>query len=180
MALNVYVPLPVPPVTASVVPVGYAVPWTSAGKEVVVTVRTDSKFSVKLCVADAPQKSVTVTLSVADMGVVELPVRTPALESWNPPGRLFVPRDHVSGAVPPVILKVLLYGVLTTPSGSGDVVVIAGAALQVTVSGPTVAVSDALSVTFRMTLAELAVHWPTIWLFELSWRPVGRPVAEKV
>ena len=48
------------------------------------------------------------------------------------------------------------------PCGSGDVVVMEGAGLQVTESGPTLADAKELSVTLRITFVELAVHCPAI------------------
>src|SRR5580698_8638818 len=125
-----------------------------------VMVTTDSILNVNGTVELAPQKSVAVTLNCAVMGDAEKVVRTLPFNA-EPVGSVPGLSDHVMVPVPPVTCKAALYGVFTMPSGRGDVVVMAGSALQAIVNGPrvaTLAVGVALSVTRRLTLVELAVH----------------------
>jgi hypothetical protein len=111
-------------------------------------VTTDSMLRVSGTVAAAFQKSVTVTVRVAVVGLVAVPVNTPVLDNWNP--RVFAPKDHdLTGVVPPLICRVAVYGTFTTPLGS-DEGAIDGSALQCTVSPVTELVAGdgtALSVT---------------------------------
>src|SRR5580692_11110038 len=128
-------------------------------------VSTDSILSVNCLVNWAFQKSVMVTLNCAEMGAVAVPVSTPVELKLNPEGNVPGVSDQVMGAVPPVIWMAAVYGTLMMPSGRGDALVMDGSALQATVSGPTLAVLATgweLSVTFSITLVELAVHCPTI------------------
>ena len=116
--------------------------------------------------AVAPHRSLTDALNDAETAAVAVPVSTPVLEfKANPAGNVPGVSAQVNGAVPPLFANVALYGVPTIPLASGDAEVIAGAALQCTVSGPaaeTWAVGKELSVTLSITVVDAAVQVPTI------------------
>ncbi len=66
----------------------------------------------------------TITVNPVVPAAVGVPEITPEVESVNPAGRVPELIVHVYGVIPPVAVRVALYGVPTTTDGS-DVVVMA-------------------------------------------------------
>jgi hypothetical protein len=92
------------------------------------------------------------TVAVKVNGLPELlegvPLRTPSDESVRPGGRVPPVTLQVKGDVPPVSVRVKgVYATLTSPPGSGEVVVMLGPALIVRLNGP-----DALLFTLSFTV----------------------------
>ena len=97
-------------------------------------------------VGAAPAASVTLTVKLNVPAAVGVPLKTPAELKLKPPGTDPELTDHVSVPVPPVVAKVCEYTTPTSPTGSGEDVVIASAGLIV-IENALLPVPPILSVT---------------------------------
>jgi hypothetical protein len=134
-ALTVYVKVPKPVATTCWL---YAVPSTPAGNVVVVNVGGPGKLMrmlsawVAVCGVTVLE-SVTLTVKFAvPAGPVGVPLIVPEVLRVSPAGSAPALTVNVTVPAPPVATTAWLYVVPSTPAGS-DVVVIAGAAVTVTV-----------------------------------------------
>jgi hypothetical protein len=79
----------------------YALPFTAAGSDVVVTVTGVATTMVNSFVAVPPAESLTSSLKPYFPAVLGVPLHTPAVERLRPGGKVPESRDHVYGDVPP-------------------------------------------------------------------------------
>jgi hypothetical protein len=115
-------------------------------------------------------ESVAVTLKLVDPAAVGVPLMTPALDRVKPTGRpLPWLSVHVTAPVPPVAVNWRLYGVLTTPEGIGEVVVIENPPLLPT-----------LMTTFALLESPPAPEFVIVTLIVVAPAAVGVPVIAPV
>jgi hypothetical protein len=133
---------------------------------------------VKACDALPPPLSMTCAVKLMVLAAEGVPLIAPPLLKERPPSDPLVTVQVYPVPVPPDAVSVCEYAAVSSPWGSGEVVVIAGPAITVSVMVPDVTLVEALSVivTVKGKLpGEVGV--PLITPAELSERPSREPVA---